>query len=184
MRTAAAATALGFTLLMTAGLAACVPDDPVGPPSPGPSGTPVFASEEEALAAAEEVYGEYLAASNDLGESGWADSTALAEFTRGDLLADEEGSAQERNEKGWRQIGRSTFDSFTLQQVVDSGPGTVVITAYLCVDVTTVDVVDSSGQSVVSPERPPRQPIEVDLDDQEGDLKVSRSEAWSGQDFC
>jgi hypothetical protein len=184
MRTAAAATALGLTLLAAAGLAACSPDDPVIPPDPLPSVTPVFASDEEALAAAEKLYGEYQAAADALGASGWKDPTVLNAFVRGDVLRDELASAESFREKGYVQIGQATFDSFVLQQIDDRGPGTVFITAYLCVDVSAVDVVNSEGESITSPDRPDRQPLEIDIDDVEGGLRISRSEAWAGQDFC
>lgn len=184
MRMAAAATALGLTLIAAAGLAACSDEDPVQPPDPGPSRTPVFASEEEALAAAEALYGEYQAAANALGQSGWVEPAALEPFVRGDALDDERSASESFRELGYTQVGFATFDSFTLQQVEDDGPGTVRITAYVCDDVTGVDVVDASGASIVAPTRPDRQALEIEVDDEDGDLKISRSEAWTGQDFC
>jgi hypothetical protein len=184
MRIAVAATALGLTLFAAAGLAACTPQDPGEIPDPGPSRTPVFASEEEALAAAEELYGEYQNAANALGQSGWADPSALEEFVRGDALEDELSGAETSHDLGYTQVGSATFDSFALQQIDDQGTGALLITAYLCADVGDVDVVDSSGLSIVSPTRPDRQPLEIDIDDQDGGLKISRSEAWTGQDFC
>src|SRR5690606_919779 len=47
-------------LLITLVLAGCTQPDPMPTPPPTPSAAPVFASDEEALAAAEEAYGKYL----------------------------------------------------------------------------------------------------------------------------
>lgn len=184
MRTAAAALALGFTLT-AAGVASCSgPEGPGVTLTPEPGVTPVYSSDEEALAAAEELYGRYLEVTDDLGASGWTDTGSLADVTRGVALQDELDNAEDFAAKRWVQQGRATFDSMVIQRVEDHGPGTVLITVYLCLDVTAVDVVNSSGDSVVSPSRPARQPLEVDVDDLDGALKLSRSEAWSGANFC
>ncbi len=184
MRIAVATTALGLTLMAAAALAACSPEDPVVPPDPLPSSTPVFASEEEALAAAEALYGRYQKAADQVGAAGWKEPSVLTELVRGQVMTDELSSAQSFSELGYTQVGTTSYDSFTLQQVRDQGPGTVFITAYLCVDVSAVDVLDRDGHSIVSPSRPDRQALEIDIDDVDDVLKISRSEAWSGQSFC
>lgn len=144
----------------------------------------MYASEEEALAAAEELYGRYLRIANKIGQGGWKDTSGYAEVARGDALESELSSAAEFLAKGYRQTGDISFDSMSLQQLSDRGPSHVAITVYLCADVSDVGLVDKSGQSVVPTGRPDRQPIEMDLDDSEGSLKVSRSDVWSGSDFC
>jgi hypothetical protein len=184
MRTAVAATALGLTLVAAAALAACSPDDPVDLPDPLPSSTPVFASDEEALAAAEELYGEYLAAENQLGAAGWKDTSLVEPFVRGAALEDEVETAEGLSSKGYSQTGLTSFDSLALQQLHDDGPGALLLTVYLCLDFSIADVVDASGASVVDPARADRLALEIDLDDLDGDLKISRSDAWSGESFC
>jgi hypothetical protein len=146
--------------------------------------TPVFASEEEALAAAGELYGRYLAISNEIGQGGWKDTSQLRSVARDRALNDDTSTAEGFQANGWTQVGESTFDSLILQQLEDAGAGAVDLVVYLCIDVSKVDVLDSHGQSVITSSRPERQPLEVEIDDVEGDLKVSRSEVWSGQDFC
>lgn len=184
MRTALAAAALGISLT-TAGLVSCAGDGgPPITPGPAPSATPVFASEEEALAAAEGVYARYEAIANQVGQSGWVDTAPFAEVLTGEALADEVSGAEEVAAKGYRQVGESTYDTVSLQQVRDAGPGTVSIVVYLCSDVSEVDVVDGSGSSVVSPTRPDRQALEVGLVDLDGQLKIERVDAWSGTSFC
>lgn len=182
MRSAVAALGLGLALVGAAVSSCSGPGVVVQPPAPDPSSTPVYASEEEALAAAEEAYGAYVDALNSLGQSGWKESAGLSEVARGPALTEQLASATELASKGYRQVGASTFDHVTIQQYDSHHP--VLITLYLCIDVSAVDVVDANGRSVVSTERPERQPREVDIDDVDGSLKVSRSDAWSGDDFC
>jgi hypothetical protein len=184
MRTAAAATALGLTLIAAAGLAACAPEDPVHPPDPGPSRTPVFASEEEALAAAEELYGEYLAAENLLGAGGWNDISLVEPFLKGEALDDEIETAEGLSAKGYRQVGEIVFDSTTMQQLEDREEGALELTLYLCLDVSNASILDSADQTVVIAERPNRIGLEIAMDDFDGDLRVERSEPWAGSDFC
>lgn len=184
MRTAAAALALGFTLT-AAGVASCSgPEGPGVTLTPEPGVTPVYSSDEEALAAAEELYGRYLEISNEIGQDGWGDTDRFAEVMRDDLLASELETSTGLHDKGWTQVGDTTFDSMTLQRLADGGAGSVEMVLYVCGDVSNVDVVDKSGRSVVSDSRPDRQPLEVGMDDSEGALKVNRSDAWSGIDFC
>lgn len=146
--------------------------------------TPVFASEEEALAAAGAAYQRYLDVSNAIGQAGWVDTAGYAEVERGEALDQELEAAGSLGKSGYHQVGASTFDSLVLQQIDDQGAGNLSIATYLCLDVTAVEVIDANGQSVVSPARPNRQALEVVLDDADGSIKVSRSDAWSGANFC
>jgi hypothetical protein len=183
MRTAAAATALGITLSIAA-LASCANPRPGEMPVPAPSVTPVFASEEEALAAAGDAYQRFLAVVDALGHSGWRDTSKLSEVARDQALETELENAEEFAAKGWVQVGLAAFDSMTLQQLTDGGPGSVELSTYVCLVVDGVDVVDAEGISVVAADRPPRQPFELTFNDVDGNLKLSRSLPWSGNNFC
>ncbi|MEO8094921.1 MAG: hypothetical protein ABI632_08310 [Pseudolysinimonas sp.] len=144
----------------------------------------MFASDEEALAAAEEVYGRYLDVSDSVGASGWNDMSGLESVARDDALSDATRSAAEYAAKGWRQVGVTTFDSMVLQQSRDTGAGSIALVVYVCLDVTAADIVDKGGKSVVSTQRSDRLALEVGMDDLDGALKIDRSETWSGQNFC
>lgn len=144
----------------------------------------MFASEEEALAAAEELYGEYLAAENLLGAGGWTDISLVEPFLKGQALADEIDTAEGLSAKGYRQVGEIGFDSVALQQIEDDGPESVELTLYLCLDVSSASILDAADQPVVVEGRPDRIALEIAMDDTEGDLKVERSEPWTGSDFC
>jgi hypothetical protein len=184
MRIALAALTLGFTLA-GAGLVSCAgPEGPPVSPGPQPSGTPVFASDEEALAAAEAAYSKYEAAINEVGHGGWKDTDLYLATLAGDALRQELEGADELASRGYVQVGDTTHDTMTLQQAQDHGHGTVTLVVYVCSDVSDVDVLNQEGESVVSPERPSRQPLEVEMNDLSGALKIVRRDAWSGTSFC
>src|SRR5690606_29904088 len=85
MRTATAAAALGITLLV-AGITSCAEEGggPPVAPAPAPSGTPVFASDEEALAAAEAVYARFRKLADNVGHAGWRDPSSLSSVLTGE----------------------------------------------------------------------------------------------------
>jgi hypothetical protein len=144
----------------------------------------VFASDEEALAAAEAAYQRYLDVSNAVARDGWADTAPLGQVARDSALESDLANAAVYHDKGYHQVGEITTDSVSLQSYSAAARREVKITIYACADVSHVDLVDQSGVSIVGSDRPDRQPLEVDVDDQDGQLKVSRSEAWSGDSFC
>jgi len=184
MRTALAALGLGISLTL-AGLASCSSPPPtIQPPGPDPTSTPVFASDEEALAAAEELYGRYLAAENALGQGGWKDVSLVEPFVRGDALESERNTAADLSAKGLHQEGDIGFNSVVLQQAKYSNSGAVKVVVYLCLDFAAADVVNGHGDSAVDSGRGERLALEVQIDDEAGQLLISKSESWSGESFC
>ena len=174
-------------LLLAAGAVAilvavsgCDAADPRVTPAPTPSATPVFASDEEALAAAEVAYAAYLAVSDAIFAEGGADPERLSGVASGDFLEASIAGFQKVQTNGWRSVGTSTADSYELQKFDPDGS----VTVYLCTDVSGVDVVDSSGQSVVSPNRPARTYFEVNFDYVGGPtMLVASREVW-GDGAC
>jgi hypothetical protein len=183
MRTAATATALGITLSIAA-LASCANPRPGEMPVPTPSVTPVFASEEEALAAAGDAYQRYLDVSNAIAQAGWVDTSGFESVETGAALQDELEVVADYVAAGYRQVGSTTFDRLTLQQISDGGAGELELVVYLCLDVSSVDLVHAQGDSVVGADRPARQPLEVEFRQFDHVLMISRSDAWTGNDFC
>lgn len=145
--------ALGLLALAVIVLSGCSPE-----PQPTPTPPPAFASEEEAFAAAEEVYRAYTEATNatDLADP----KTFEAVYER--LVDEAESSARENFAEfyanGLQRSGTSSFDTFTPVSFRDE-----IVTVRLCLDVSGVDLVDAAGVSVVPADRPPRQPIEVEF---------------------
>ncbi|TPW73072.1 hypothetical protein [Schumannella sp. 10F1B-5-1] len=159
-------------------LAGCVGGGADPTPKPSPSDAPLFSSGEEALKAAEKAYQAYLDVSNALGASGWVDPSGLREVATGNALKGDEEGAKDFASKGLKQLGSRTFDSMRVQSVSDS------LTTYVCIDVSQTDVVDQSGNSIVSADRPGRVPVVVTFDSVKEHLLLSESKTWSGENFC
>lgn len=119
-------------------------------PEPSPTPTPAFASEEEAFAAAEEVYRAYNEAGNAriAGES----SPNPQDYLIGEALeADMEG-IRFLSEQGLVLSGIGVLSSFSGIDVVDTA-GSVAVTALVCLDGTNIHVLDSTGTDVTPPDR-------------------------------
>jgi len=163
--------------LAAALLAGCTSTTPMPTPPPSPDATPVFASDEEALAAAEEAYGKYLAVVDAILSDGGRDPERLLDVVSDEVYERELEGFKTYESKGWRQIGTRTF-SLTLQRY-DSGS----VVVYSCDDVSATDVVDSSGTSIVSPDRQETYAFEVEFL-HETTLILDRKELWDGGAVC
>jgi hypothetical protein len=183
MRTAPALVVVGVALLALVG---CVPDDDPVIPDPLPTSTPIFASDEEALAAAEEAYGAYLAVVDAIYADSALNSDALLEVATQEVLESEEPSILKAREAGHISTGTTMFDTMTLQFAdLTGGSSEAVVGAYVCEDFSETDVVGPDGQSVVASDRQTRWPIVVILDSgPRASLLVSDVEDWTGDDFC
>ncbi|CAN5255274.1 hypothetical protein BH09ACT5_BH09ACT5_10470 [soil metagenome] len=140
--------------------------------------TPVFASDEEALAAAEAAYRKYTAVSDQIFHEGGNGAQRLSEVATGDLLEVELEGFEQVRKLGYRNTGETAVSAVQLQQYSPSESGEDYVMVYLCEDVSAVDVLDSTGASVVSATRPARTFFEVSFDYVSGALLVSRKEAW------
>jgi hypothetical protein len=171
-----------LTLLLTG----CVPSDPVVTPVPVPSATPLFATDADALKAAEDAYAAYLKVSDQILADGGADpgridAVATSSVAKEDLITFKKYAAQ-----GLRLQGQITFSKTTLESYSPAPDSTEIVAVYLCIDVAATDVLDSNGRSVVSPGRQLVTAFEIGFDVPKGSsvLKVSRHDAWTGADFC
>jgi len=167
-------------------LPGCTGDEPIVLPSPESSTAPVFATDEEALAAAEAAYGEYLAASSKISSEEGSSADALREYVTDKYFTEVEASVERFNNDGREQRGEPTFDSVTLQQFVDPFIEPVNIVVYLCVDVSATKFVDDKGNDQTPEGRAERVPLEVTFVgvDRTASLLIDSSEAWTGEDFC
>ena len=175
-------------LLVTAALllalTGCVPTNAHPSGSPSASATPVFASDAEALAAAEKAYAAYLKVSDEIANDGGKNPGRLSGLATGTLLSDDLSGFRSFADKGWHSVGQTKLTKTVLQSAAfgEKGQGTVMV--YLCEDVSGVDVVDQSGASVVSSARPQLQQFQVVLDVVHSNLIPSDREPWTGASIC
>lgn len=174
-----------LALLVASALAGCATE-----PTPAPTHTaaatdaPVFASDEEALAAATKAYAAYLKASDAISNDGGTDPERIAPFIAPSLLKSElEGFAGYRS-AGAHSVGSTTFVVSSVQGIEASKDFGTSISLYICEDVSDLDVVDSKGVSLVSPSRTPLTPFEVTFEGSADSIVLGYREVWEGRNFC
>jgi len=154
---------------------------PAGPPS---DEQPLFATDEEALAAATEAYEEFLAAL-DIALAVPDDSNEkLDEFAGGEVLNDARTAIDTFRDLGWRAVGVRQVVSSMLQQVVREAESTVV-TIYVCESAEGVEVLDQSGESQVSEDRQDLTGFEVSVSFATvSDALIEDRAQWPAADVC
>lgn len=180
IRTLAATAGIGALLVLTG----CVGGDPLPTLPPEPTSAPIFASEEEALAAAEEAYAAYSEVSAQISMDGGADAQRIAQYVTDEQLASELATAEYYESNGLRASAPPTTSLFTLQQYSEL-QGMVEVVVYVCVDVTDVAVLNESGADVTPTDREPVVALEVTLiGEGSRDLLIASTEVWPGTSFC
>ena len=180
------AACVGSLLLGAAGCTAPSPSEPA-PTSNPPTVAPVFASDEEALAAATEAYGKYVETADLIINEGGTEPERIVRYTSGELAQTEMQSFESLQREGLRGIGTSEFSNLSIQTFTPDAPdGQAILTAYVCSDVSGTDIVDSGGHSMLAPERNPKTPFLVvfDLNSQGNRLVVSGESVWEGSGVC
>ncbi|MGX5770884.1 hypothetical protein ACWKWN_09040 [Microbacterium trichothecenolyticum] len=145
--------ALALSGLLALALAGCTT------PEPEPTPTSAFSSEDEAFAAAEETYRAYVDALNQVDLSDPETFEAVYSWTTDDLNATDRKSFSQWHADGFSKTGAAMIISFEPQSYASSPQRQVLVGA--CLDISTVDILDASGNSVVSPDRPPVQSLTV-----------------------
>lgn len=146
VRLAAIAT---LVIALTAG---CAPDPG---PTPSPTG---FASEEQAFAAAEKTYRAYVDALNQVNLSDPQTFEAVYQWTTGELNASDRKGLSEYHASGSAVSGSSVIVSLAFISVSENFD-TVQLAS--CLDVSSVDVRDAAGNSLVDGNRADVQSLEV-----------------------
>ncbi|KQP01531.1 hypothetical protein [Leifsonia sp. Leaf264] len=173
------------TLLSAAALAGCAETPKPQPSASGtPDAAPVFASDDEALAAAEKAYAAYLAVESEVLGDGGKDAGRFSRVATGEALSTAVEDAEGFEDKGWRGDGKSLFKTHSIE-AIEISDSAVSISLYVCDDVGSVDVLDQTGASVVNPDGTSVTPWEVVLEGATGEpLLVSRKSFWTGGNFC
>lgn len=174
-------------LIATLLLAGCVPSDPVITPAPEPSVAPIFASDEEALAAATEAYAKYLEVSNLIRSEGGIGPERIADFVTPERLPDELAGFTHFAEGGRHSVGSITFDSAKFQKYENEQAVGATVVMYLCLDASQVKFVDGEGKDVTPDDKPNRQLFEITMVSRSVDsstLILSGSELWDNNSGC
>lgn len=149
-RITAALGALGVLALVVA----CAPETE---PDPEPTG---FATEEEALEAARETFESYVEATNAVDFSDPESAEPVYAWLTGDALADERQVFATAHAEGQSRSGEANV---MLVALADTGVEPIVVELAACVDVSSVVMLDASGNSVVDDARNDIQAVQVKL---------------------
>jgi len=154
-------------------------------PSPTPTVVPIFASDEEALAAATEAYASYQEMSDKIDSEGGLEPERISPFVSADHLPSAMHQSDGFREAGARSVGSTSFLVAGTQQLNYSSSDETAVSLYVCDDVSGVDVLDASGASLVSETRAGVTPFEVGfILNSEEVLVVDSREVWTGKNFC
>lgn len=152
-------------------LAACRPDPVPAPLPPEPTATPVFASDAEALAAAEEAYAAYLEISGQISDAAGANPERIAEFVTESYRSRATESFAVYSQGAIRTSGTTTADSFDLVFFDDSE-----LQIEACVDVSESRVLDEMGVDRTPDDRVERVGLRILFRIEAGRLLVADSD--------
>ncbi|WP_159502488.1 hypothetical protein [Microbacterium sp. 18062] len=171
------------TLAATAAVALAALICGCGSPAPAPAPTPTgFASEAEAFAAAEETYRAYVDALNRVDLSDPATFEDVYQWTTGDLNASDREGLSRYHAEGFTVSGESVIT--TIEGNVWS-PSSGEVSLAVCLDVSSIALVNASGDSQVQPDRTSVQSLTVALKPtQSGELAIRDIVGREGAPEC
>lgn len=145
----------------------------------------MFASDEEALAAAEAAYEEYLATFDAVFAEGGANPSRLEAVAADDALEADLARAERFQSEGFTQTGASAVISTTLQQHMPGPAGQSEVVTYSCLDAYSITVLNRDGIDVGNPERAATATFSNTFTSSAtGDLLLARSELWTEGSEC
>jgi hypothetical protein len=139
----------------------------------------VFASDEEALAAAEEAYSKYISTIDLILAEGGAEPDRLRALASSELFELQKQGFASFIDRGWHAVGSTQLRNFTLQRYEQNN-----VTFYVCADISQVDVVDATGASQVTAERPSENAREAAIEWTGGRPVVTGDDVWAGGGVC
>lgn len=154
-----------------------------GPPQPVAS-TPLFSSEDEAFAAAEETYRNYVDALNQVDLSDPETFEAVYAWTTGEANAADRESFSEMHANGLTVAGHTRVG---LSQPAAGTSATNTVELDVCLDVSDIQLVDAAGVSAIEPGRNNVQSMRIALKeshDSSTGLLISAFNAREGEPLC
>ena len=140
---------------------------------------PAFASDEEALAAAQAAYAEYLSVSDQIARDGGSNPERLKTLLSEDLFRDQVKTYEDIQSQNLHAVGESKFSNFKLMK-----NASYAISNYVCLDVSQIRVQNSVGEDVTPEGRPSLIPLALDWSVSKQGLVMNKSEVWTGANFC
>jgi hypothetical protein len=172
--------AAALAALLALPLAACTAPHAKPTPTATSASTPLFSSDEEALKAATDAYAAYLKMSDTISHDGGANPERIKPYVTASQYERELKGFSSFRSHGVHTTGSTSFDSLQVEKLSRS-----TIDAYVCVNSAHVRVLNDQGQDITPSGRPERMPFEVGFNAQgESHVLLSRSETWSGKNFC
>ncbi|HEU5222461.1 MAG TPA: hypothetical protein VFU07_02115 [Candidatus Lumbricidophila sp.] len=166
----------------------CTPSD-ASPPtshaaSPTPMSTPMFASDDEALKAATEVYRKLITTEFGMYPSGALDRAKIEPFATDAYLAESASRFKAFVDRGVHATGGVKVTKSSIQSLRQSAGSTEVV-IYACIDASAFRVIDAAGADITPGTRADLLSNVATLRGVGGaSLKVEKSELWSGQSVC
>ena len=138
---------------------------------------PLFATDEEALAAAQAAYANYLEVSDQIARDGGANPERLKDFVTADMYQSEKATLDSLSQKQMIMTGQSRFDTAHIQAITGSS-----VSMYLCLDTSEARL---SSPDLVPDSSVNRWPLVVTMSkSNSGELVLEDSQTWSGTNFC
>lgn len=160
-------------------LAGCSAQEPATQPTTSTEVKPLFSSDEEALAAAEAAYANYLQVSDQIARDGGANPERLKGLVSENLYVESNSVFASYRENLIRVEGSTTFDSLHVAEVLNASSS-----FYVCLDVGQTSLLDSDGNDKTPAGREPRLPLVISLGHIGKTFIIESSEVWTGRNFC
>ena len=176
-------TLVGLAIAVVVPLAACTEATRLPEAEPSSEVAPLFASDEEALAAATEAYEEYLAVLDAALQGPVSDDGELARVAQGQALLSAQESVAEFVEDKLRISAPRVVRAARLQQHLSLG-AEAEVTTYFCEDISGVLLLDSEGNSLSEADRPDYTIFEATVEFGPDGTYVIEREFWSNESSC
>ncbi|MGV8877250.1 MAG: hypothetical protein ACOH1K_07045 [Rhodoglobus sp.] len=147
---------LVLVLVLVLVLSGCVPSNASLAPEPSPSFIAPYATDDEALSAANIAYAQYVRVINEALRSQVFDETSFESVVVGEELDNAIEVYSRLASDGLHSSADITFDQVSLQRYARGGSLTKLVTILVCEDLSKAFLLDRNGSRVREDDIPPR----------------------------
>ncbi|MEK7663737.1 MAG: hypothetical protein AAB357_06160 [Actinomycetota bacterium] len=140
---------------------------------------PLFATDAEALAAAEAAYANYLEVSDQIARDGGANPERLKGIVSDQLYKESSDVFITYLTNSINVDGSTSFDSLHVADI-----SSTAATFYVCLDVSGTNLLSADSEIVTPQNRQSRLPIVFGVSKTGEKFKIESSEVWSGRNYC